>query len=662
LIFLEAQHEAVLVVEYSGNDSREILWLAKKLANHIAVAESLEQQKQIWNVRKAGLGIIQSRPGDLKPLSFIEDLSVPVEELGKFIREIEKIMSSHGTTSEIYAHASAGCLHIRPFVNVKTSAGIRTMREIAEEAVELTIHLGGSISGEHGDGFARSEWLERMYGRQLIKAFKELKEAADPREILNPGKKVGLCQETEPPRMDENLRYGSGYQVTSWQPVLSFDQQGGLPGAIEQCNGAGVCRKSDGVMCPSFQASGEEMHSTRGRANLLRAMISAAFQSLDLSEKYVYEALDLCLACKGCKSECPSSVDMAKLKYEFLHHYYQSHPRKSRDSLFGFIEYFLRLGQPVPWLVNPLLRSGLVKKAADQYLGISQFRSFPALAKRPLRKLLGKSYYLGKKQVINPGSRSVFFLSDAFTEYMYPETGVAAVRVLEKAGFKVYILPFSGAGRTYLSKGFLEAARSRAMEIYAYVTRADPANRVPVVGVEPSEIYALRDEYPDLLDPTGVDYSLAGRSWMIDEFLLRQISGNKLGELRIDNLAAGKDPSAFPKVLLHGHCYQKTQPPMQDGLPVGVNATIALLNQFGCEVRLIESSCCGMAGAFGYESEHYHFSMQVGELKLFPAIRSAGEEWVISTSGVSCHSQIQDGTSRTSLHPIQLIYHLVQSS
>lgn len=645
---------ALLVIEFSGEAPSELIEKTRRLGNHVFIAESAEVQKQIWEVRKVGLGILMSRPGDTKPVAFIEDLSVPVESLGKFVREMQRILSENHTEGDFYAHASAGCLHIRPLVNLKTAGGVKTLRNIARQSIEVVLQSGGSASGEHSDGLARGEWLTKVYGKEICTAFQELKQAADPDNILNPGKKVNV----QP--MDTNLRYGVHYHARGWEPVMDFSRPGGSPGinglleAIEQCNGAGVCRKAEGVMCPSFRATQDEMHNTRGRANLLRAMISGRFPGDKLAESSVREALDLCLACKGCKAECPSGVDMAKLKYEFTYQYYLKHPRKLRDYLFGYISAFSRVGSFFPSMTNALFGSRLFSFIGDRVLGLSSQRALPRFAPQSLSKILHN------KRIIKPGgtvhsTEKVLLLIDAFTEYYYPQAGLAAVKTLCAAGCEVQVLPFLGAGRTLISKGFLKAAKTYTMSLVKSINRLDPDRKMAVIGVEPSEIYTLRDEYPDLLPGDESVLALAQRSWMIDEFIIRpslnhQIRLNKILEKNNKILESPKTT-----VLVHGHCYQKAQPPAADGYPVGAFATIEMLKALGYEVKLIDSGCCGMAGAFGYESEHYELSVRVGELGLLKEVRKAEASVIIAASGVSCQAQILDGTGRQAIHPIQLV-------
>lgn len=658
---------ALLVVEFSGEKLEALLPTARDLANWAPslIAAEAADQRRVWNVRKVGLGLFMSRPGHTKPWSFIEDLAVPVERLGEFVRGMERLLQDFGTTAEVYGHASAGCLHFRPLLDLTTLSGVRDLRMIAQQAVELTLSLGGAVSGEHGDGLARSEWLERMYGSEIISAFRRLKVAADPQGLLNPGKIVALSPDAPLPRMDENLRFGPAYRVRLWPTALDFTARGGLDGAIEQCNGAGVCRKEDGVMCPSFQATREEMHSTRGRANLLRLLISGGLPAGLAGEQAVFQALELCLACKGCLSECPSAVDMARLKYEFLHHYYRRRPRPLSDYLFGF------LGQAAPWLqpfgplINHLLAQGWVKRLNARVLDLAPERSFPRFAPHSLPALI-------RRLPLTSGKGPwVLFLSDPFTDHFYPEVGLRALELLRRLGYRVHYLPVSGAGRPLLSKGFLGAARRHAERVVRAIQAADPQGRYPVVGVEPSEIYTLADEYPDLvrqevLSREGL-LELAGRAWSMEELLLRWVRGVAAGaeryetaEMRIAILSPQMPPkdsslSPKPQVLLHGHCYQKARPPAADGLPVGVQATAALLTACGYPVQLVEAGCCGMAGAFGYEDRHYPLSMQIGELKLFPALRQTNSDTIIAASGISCQSQILDGVGRPAIHPLLLL-------
>jgi FAD/FMN-containing dehydrogenase/Fe-S oxidoreductase len=641
LSFVQGDPAALLVVEFAGDNPDLLDEKAASLGKNAYLAQDQIAQAQVWNVRKVGLGLLMSIPGDAKPIAFIEDITVPVESLGEYVRVIENITAEYGIETSYYAHASAGCLHIRPLINLKEERGVKNLRTVAEQAISAGLRLGGIVSGEHGDGLARSEFLIQAFGPALMEAQRLLKDTADPQRLLNPGKII------DPPKMDKNLRFGVGYQSQGWQSTLSFDRQVSLEGAIEMCNGAGVCLKSEGVMCPTFQAGREEMHSTRGRANLLRALISnhnVNGQSSTDREQSVYEALDLCLACKGCKSECPSAVDVAKLKYEFLNHYYQSHSRKIRDYLFGYIDSFAIFGQPFSKAINGFMENESLRGFFARIFRLSPKRKLPRFARYPLPiKKLNSS----TQQPRSP----VLLLLDPFTRHFYPGAGEATMDALRAAGYSIWPVPVHGAGRTLISKGFLKAAKRHAEKLVAAINELDPDGVIPIVGIEPSEIYTLSDEYPDFFPGDPRVAAIAKRAWMIDEFLIRPNGG---GIPRISTIRTETDHQKSP-VLLHGHCYQKARPPADDGYPVGVDATVAMLQAVGYEVEVIDAGCCGMAGAFGYEADHYELSMQIGEMKLFPAVRNAGDEVIVAACGVSCQAQIEDGAQRVAVHPITLL-------
>lgn len=636
LSFVKGDPEAIMIIEFSGETQTEAEAQLAKLGPDIVRAITPAEQEQVWGVRKVGLGLLMSRAGDSKPLPFIEDVAVPVEKLGEFVRAFQAILAEHGTGGDFYAHASAGCLHVRPLINLKTTRGIAQMRGITQSVMAVAKRLGGAMSGEHGDGLSHGEWIDQTFEPEIVETFRKLKQTADPKGLLNPGKVL------DPQPMDLNLRYGRQYESDPWLPILDFDSQGGLGGAIEMCNGAGVCRKDGGVMCPSFQATREEMHSTRGRANLLRAMISTGLPDNADARVVAHAALDLCLECKGCKAECPSGVDMAKLKYDFLHNYYRRHRRPLRDYLFAYIGTLGNAARPFAPVANWILQSESGKIFGENLSGLSAKRGLPA-------------FKWGRKSVpkFSATEADVLFLSDPFTELFYPALVQAAFKVLIAAGFKPRMIPVVGAGRTLISKGFLPQARAHARRVLGAIKRLDPMGRLPVVGIEPSEIYTLRDEYLDFTPTVPGVRSLARRTYMLDEFLLR---GTDFGAQPIEKLRMLVDRKiTVDRVLLHGHCYQKTQPPADDGLPSGQQATVALLSSLGYEVELVNSGCCGMAGSFGYESEHYELSMQIGELALFPAVRASSPDQHIVASGVSCRAQIVSGTGRTALHPVTLI-------
>ncbi|HET9915091.1 MAG TPA: FAD-binding and (Fe-S)-binding domain-containing protein, partial [Anaerolineales bacterium] len=482
---------ALLVVEFSGDEPSALKERARKIGDVLTIAESKEDQARVWNIRKVGLGLLDSRPQSARPAAFIEDCAIPVQKLGEYVREVERILAEHGTEGGIYAHASAGCLHTRPILDLKTAQGVTDLRSISEAVFALTVRLGGAMSSEHGDGLARSEYLEQTYGSELVGAMRALKRAADPDNILNPGKII------DAPKLDENLRYGTEYRTRVWEPNLSFARSGGLDVAIEQCNGQGVCRKDTGVMCPSYQATREEMHSTRGRSNLLRALISGPLRAdrttvtgLSSFDKQrvaaTAKALDLCLACKGCKSECPSGVDMAKLKFAFQAEYYKTHYRQLRDYVFGYFHVAAGLAAALAPAVNVLMEVPALKNLVAGILGITPRRPFPKFSSKraKIRTTEPQKHGEGKKRVI--------FLADAFARYLEPETEQAALDILSGCGFDVRVLPVLGAGASFLSKGFIDQARGHAARVLDALNRVDPAREVPVIGIEPPEIYAFK--------------------------------------------------------------------------------------------------------------------------------------------------------------------------
>jgi FAD/FMN-containing dehydrogenase/Fe-S oxidoreductase len=623
---------AVLVVEFSGEQPSALKEAVRRLGDVLTIAETAEEQNRIWNIRKVGLGILDSRPQSARPIAFIEDCAIPVERLGEFVREIERILAAHGTYGGIYAHASGGCLHIRPVLDLQRGEGVRAMRNIIEQVFALTLSLDGAMSSEHGDGLARGEFIERTYGREVTDAMRLLKNAADPHQLLNPKKLF------DAPLMDTNLRYGEAYQAKAWASALQFEHERGLEGAIEACNGQGVCRKTTGVMCPSFQATRNEAFSTRGRANLLRALITSDVIENRKSEieNAAYATLDLCLACKGCTSECPSGVDMPKLKYEFMHQYYKSHRRPLRDYLFGYFHVAAKWLSPIAPLANLFMEMNWSRKMIARLLGIAEQRAFPRFA-RPRLKPNGQAAH----------SKSVIFLSDVFSHYIEPDVEDAAVFILNKLGYDVKILPIIGAGASLLSKGFLDAAKQHAEKVLSEIKRLDGGADIPVVGCEPPEVYCFKHEYQSLLPKRRAEIqSLTKRVWLVDEFILRAVTSPPTPLLK------GKGG----KLTFHPHCHQRAEGLAEDGLPAGVPATAAMLRMFGFEVDVTDAGCCGMAGTFGYDAEHYELSMQVGELGVLPEIRKTeSREQNVVSSGAACRMQIQQGTGVQARHPLVLV-------
>ena len=478
-------------------------------------------------------------------------------------------MSVHGTYGGIYAHASGGCLHIRPVLDLQRGEAVRAMRGIVEQVFALTMSLGGAMSSEHGDGLARGEFIERTYGREVTEAMRLLKQAADPDNLLNPKKLF------DAPPMDTNLRYGEAYQSSAWVSVLNFEHERGLEGAIESCNGQGVCRKTTGVMCPSFQATRDEAFSTRGRANLLRAAISGQ-RSADSQEMMTaaYQTLDLCLACKGCTSECPSGVDMPKLKYEFMNQYYKSHRRPLRDYMFGYFHIAAKLLNPVAPLANWVMGMGWSRKLIAKALGIAEQRPFPKFVRREL-----ENKHASRQA---DSSKAVLFLSDVFSHYIEPEVEDAAIEILQSFGYSVHILPIIGAGASLLSKGFLDAARAQAEKVLAEIQRLDGGAGLSVVGCEPPEVYCLKHEYASLLPHRREEIkSITDRVWLVDEFILRVASS---GDVTADLNLKEKERT---RLTLHPHCHHRAEGPAADGLPSGVAATVAMLKLFGYDADAV---------------------------------------------------------------------------
>ncbi len=621
---------AVLAVEFSGDLLPPLVESAKRLRADVLIAATPEEQAQVWTVRRVGLGILDSRPQSARPAAFIEDCAIPVERLGDFVRDIEALLAEYHTEGGIYAHASAGTLHIRPILDLKSSEGVRALRPIAGHVLRLALRLGGAMSSEHGDGLARGEWLEPTYGPELVEVMRSLKRAADPQGLLNPGKMF------DAPPMDRQLRYGADYRSYPWTPTLDFEQNGGLATAIEQCNGQGVCRKDTGVMCPSFQATREEMHSTRGRANLLRALITTGTTAGEpgrwerLSEQRVFAALDLCLMCKGCKAECPSGVDMAKLKSEFLSQYYDHHARVPRDYLFGYFHVTARLLSSVAPIVNFASVMRPVRWLMSRALDITPHRPFPKFATRvPSVQPFG-------------GRPRVLFLRDAFTHYVDARVEQAGFDLLRAAGFDVVPLQTIAGNAALLSKGFVLAARSHSARIFDEIRALDPEGQLDLVGIEPSEVYAFRNECIDLLlDRRGEVEARARRSWTVEEFVLRS---DTIGKLRVANHA--------PQIFFHPHCHQRAETPIAASALVGTDAAVQLLRACGYDVELSEAGCCGMAGTFGYEAEHYAVSQQVGSQRLFPRMAELSGV-AIAAAGAACRMQIAQATGADVRHPIE---------
>ena len=640
--FIEGDPEALLVIEMVGDDEREVRAKLDSLGDALArrglgyaflKLTRPEDQEKVWDVRKAGLGLMMNVPGDAKPLPFVEDCAVSPERLPDFVRKFDEIVSANGTEAGYYGHASVGCLHIRPLIDLKNQEGVDRMVAIAEEVGDLVLEYGGSMSGEHGDGLVRSWFNRKMFGDTLYGAFQDVKRAFDPNGIMNPGKIV----DAQP--MTENLRIGPEYSPPRLNTGFAFAQEGGFARGIEMCNGQGACRKTlGGVMCPSFMATREEEHSTRGRANALRSAMSGALPTAALGEKRLYDTLDLCLECKGCAAECPSNVDMAKLKYEFLNQYHKTNGLSARAQFFGGIAALSRWGSffaPVSNWANGL---PFVRGMMESRLGIDRRRRLPPFASQTFEQWFRARG--GSPDSAARNGRAVLF-PDTFTNYNHPELGRAAVKVIEALGYQVVVPKVKCCGRPMLSKGMMDKARANARHnvetVYEYVESG-----APLVGIEPSCVLSFADEYADM---TGVDTrkakAVAESTMLIERFV----------EYAVERGAAlNLDGSKLPdSLLLHGHCHQKAL--------VGTGAAMSVLRSIeGCEVEEINSGCCGMAGSFGYEAEHYDISMRIGEMSLFPAIREReGDDFAVIAEGVSCRQQIAHGTGKRAKHLVEAL-------
>jgi Fe-S oxidoreductase len=588
------------------------------------------EQQSIWKLRKAGLGLLFGTHGDAKPLAFVEDTAVDPKHLPKFVARFREIFAKHQVDGAYYGHCSVGCLHIRPAINIKTARGIEQVKAIADEITDLVVEFNGTISSEHGDGRARSSFLERMYGPRIMQAFRELKRAFDPDNRLNPGNIVAG------PPVTEHLRYGATYKT--WEPItlLDFSDRGGFAAAVEMCNGVGECRKTlEGTMCPSYMATKDEEHSTRGRANALRAVLSGTLPPSEFTGTRLHEVMDLCLECKGCKSECPANVDMAKMKYEFLHHYYKANGLPLRNKLFGRIARMNALGSRTPGLVNWLSHLAPSRWLMEKVAGIDRRRPLPALAAETFTDWFSEH----RGPVMAPRGEVVLF-HDTFITYNAPHIGQAAVKLLEAGGYRVVLVDRKCCGRPLISKGMLEEAREHSRwnvaQLAPYARRG-----VPIVGLEPSCLLTLRDETVDLVR-TDDARAVAKQSFLFEEFLMRE----KAKGLTLPFAGNGG------KALLHGHCHQKAM--------VGTAPTVAVLKWAGYEVSEVDSGCCGMAGSFGFEKEHYDISVALGNRRLVPAVKAVSADTVVVAPGISCRQQIEHLAGRRAKHPAEVLWEAIK--
>jgi FAD/FMN-containing dehydrogenase/Fe-S oxidoreductase len=641
MTFIEGDPEALLVTEFRGDTPADAQAKAEQMIARLQAkgmgyayvrAYAPPEQARVWRVRKAGLGLLMRVEGERKPIAFVEDTAVDPLKLPEFLRRFKKIIDDHGTSAGYYGHVSVGCMHIRPLVNLKEQKEIDLMTSITEQISDLVMEFGGAMSGEHGDGLARGHLNKKLFGPQLYRAFQDVKQAFDPFNIMNPGKIVNA------PPMTENLRYGPEYRTVELKTHFSFAAEGGFASAVERCIGVGECRKKlDGTMCPSYMVTLDEEHSTRGRANALREALSGRLPKGELTSPRMYEVLDLCLECKACKAECPINVDMAKLKYEFLAHYHEVHGTPLRARLFANIERLNQVGCALAPLSTTIANLGLSRWMLEKLVGIDRRRTLPPFARHPFDQWF-------RQHVSATGSRAqgkVILFHDTFMNYNYPEIGQAAVAVLERAGYEVMLVAKKCCGRPMISKGMLEEARANA--IYNVNLLAPYAEQgLPIIGCEPSCILTLRDEYPDLVADTRVA-AVATNSFMIEEFLA-QLHGR--GELNL------RFTDVKRHLLLHGHCHQKAL--------IGTGPSLTMLRlPPGFEVDEVDSGCCGMAGSFGFEQEHYDLSRAIGSRRLFPAVQAKRQatngDFDVVAAGVSCRQQVEHFTGKRPKHLVEVL-------
>lgn len=635
--FVEGDPGAVLITEYSGDSREEVADRVASLAQGAAdaqigygVVQRLEPSEvaDVWSVRKEALGLIMSVRGDYQPLAFVEDASVPVEHLASYISQLDEFITSTGTPVVYYAHASAGCLHVRPFMNTKLASEVRKIKQISRKSMELVRALGGAVSSEHGDGLARS-WLNpELLGAELYAANRELKRCFDPDGLLNPGKVV------DAPAIDADLRYGANYRSRQLETVMDFSADGGFAGAVEQCSGVGACRKTvTGAMCPSYMATNAEQDTTRARANALRAALSG-----DLPDDYLFspqmaEVLALCVQCKACKVECPTGVDMAAIKSEWLYHAKVRQGRSLRDRLFAAIPDVSRfLSGPLAPLVNAINRNYVVRALMATALGIDRSRTLPHFSRNP---------FLANKPTEDTAQGSqapVALFVDTFNNHNHPEIAIAAHKVLRTAGFSVR---FPGdsvcCGRTRISKGDLTGARAtldRALEVLYPLAAAG----VPIVGLEPGCLHTFGDEARRLLPGDQRVAVVAAAVVSFEQF----VAEDSLGLFQAVQFAPFNG-----QVVLHGHCHQKALE--------GTGFARRALERVARDVTVLDTSCCGMAGSFGYEKEHASVSRQMAERRLAPAVRALPADGVVVAAGSSCRSQIRDVAERRALHTAEVL-------
>ncbi|MBN2745774.1 MAG: FAD-binding protein [Bacteroidales bacterium] len=644
--FVQGDPGALLIVEFAEKSmeiienkasAMEMEMRAQDYGFHFPLVTGTDI-KRVWTLRKAGLGVLSNMPGDAKPVPVIEDTAVHPDLLPDFIADLDKVLEDMKLDCVYYAHIATGELHLRPVLNLKLETDVGRFRQIALETAKLVKKYKGSLSGEHGDGRLRGEFIPLMIGEANYQIIKDIKKLWDPKGIFNPGKIV------DTPPMNSHLRFEPGKPTPEFETIFDFSSTQGFLRAIEKCNGSGDCRKtskSGGVMCPSYMASLDERNSTRARANTLREFLTNPPKSNPFDSKEIYESLDLCLSCKGCKTECPSNVDMTRYKAEFMQHYYDVNGIPLRTKMIGYINSFNQLGAIWPAFYNLFMSnkflSGMIKKA----IGFAPKRSMPLLYKYSLKAWIN-AHPLAPDNI----KGKVHLFVDEFTNYNDVEVGMDAVKLLVALGYQVVVPYHDLSGRTFLSKGLVRTAKKIANNNVRKLSDVISFD-APLIGIEPSAILGFRDEFPDLVDSDlkAKSKTLANNCLLFEEFFVREVDKG--------NITKNQFVKTENRTKLHGHCHQKA---------VASTAPTKRMLSFpeNYSVEEIPSGCCGMAGSFGYEKEHYDLSMKIGEMVLFPAVRSADSQEIISAPGTSCRHQIKDGTGKKALHPIQIMYNALE--
>lgn len=639
--FLQGEPKCLLIVQFDGHDMDQLQQKAAGLKEVFAkkgfgyacsVIREPDKMERVWELRKAGLGLLMGVASDDKTPTFCEDTAVHVNDLPEYVKQFRKLMDKYETSCVFYAHASVGELHLRPVLNLKTPDGLAKMKAMASEIADLVHSFGGSLSGEHGDGRARAPFIEKILGPDMLKLLKQVKDIWDPGHLFNPGKIV----DAKP--MDTDLRYSPAYRTPEVDTVFRYRGEGSFSAAVEQCNGAGVCRKlseSGGTMCPSYMATREEKDTTRGRANLFRQLFSG-MQNDAFSSEELHEALDLCLMCKGCKNECPANVDMARLKSEFLNGWHKRKGVSVSERFFAEPERLYPAASRFPGTVNWMNRRGVTKFFLKHMVHIHPERNLPSFAPETF-----EDWYKLNQQTNGNDGLNVVLLIDIFTNYHEPEIGKDALKVLEAAGYSVRATKALDVGRTRISKGLLDGLQTRVHSVIDYLyplaERGDA-----IVGLEPSEVLTLRDEYLDLCGDEYLDKAkkIADQAYLFEEFL---------------GTTADEQPEEFmnlfrsdnQEVYVHGHCHAKAL--------TGIDPLLKLFQNAGLAPIDLKTGCCGMAGSFGYETKHYDVSMRIGELKLFPSLRGLPDNTLIGAPGFSCRHQIKDGVGLEAKHPATIL-------